>query len=82
MKETVEGNLQRNEIGRWEFAGIELTSGNIVEICIEGHWICGVIECWSNNYYWFSRREGIPVVLHSGIRARLPDPYERKTAKA
>ena len=65
------GKLQKNELGRWKFSGIELTSGNLVEICIDDHWICGVIEYWHDNYYWFSRKDGVPVVLHTGIFARL-----------
>jgi hypothetical protein len=74
-----EGNLQRNEIGRWEFSDIELTSGSLIEICIEGHWICGVIEYWQDDYYWFSRRDGILVILHSAVKARLPNSNERRS---
>lgn len=75
------GKLQRNEIGRLEFSGIELTSGNVVEICIDGNWICGVIEYWHDNYYWFSRKDGVPVVLRSGIHARLFNSNQRRTTK-
>lgn len=74
--------LRKNDCGRWEFGLYELTSGSIVEIQIDSQWICGVIEYWQDAYYWFSRRDGIPVILHSGIQARLPNLNERKTSKA
>lgn len=67
---TVEGNLKRNEIGRWELGELELTSGAAVELLIEGNWILGNIESWNGEYYWFSRTDGVPVVLHSGLRAK------------
>lgn len=70
--------LQKNDCGRWEVGTHELTSGSIVEIQIDGHWICGVIEHCHDSYYWFSHRDGIPVVLHSGIYARLPNSSERR----
>lgn len=73
--------LRRNDCGRWEVGHVELTSGCLVEIEIDDFWICGVIEYWHDNYYWFSRRNGVPVVLHSGIPARLPDSYGRRSAK-
>lgn len=77
-----ESTLQKNDCGRWEVGFTELTSGSIVEIQIDGQWICGVIEYWHDNYYWFSRQDGVPVVLHSGIQARLPNSYERRLTKA
>lgn len=73
--------LQKNDCGRWEVGPVELTSGSLVEIQIDGLWICGVIEFWHDNYYWFSRRDGVPVVLHSGISARLHNPNERRPVK-
>ncbi|MBX3033554.1 MAG: DUF5348 domain-containing protein [Bdellovibrionaceae bacterium] len=79
MNESNEGKLRRNDIGRWEFLDIELTSGSLVEICIEGHWICGAIEHWQDGYYWFSRRDGVTVILHSGIKARLPNSHEGRS---
>ena len=66
------GKIFRNECGRWEFDDVEFTSGSVAEIEIDGHWLRGVIEYWTDGYYWFSQRDGIPVVLHSGIHARLP----------
>lgn len=74
--------LRKNDRERWEVGSVELTSGSVVEIQIDGHWICGVIEYWHDNYYWFSRQDGVPVVLHFGIRARLPNSYEGESAKA
>ena len=66
----VEGNLKRNSIGRWEIENLEFTSGAALELLVEGNWIPGNIESWNGEYYWFSRTDGIPVVLHSGIKAR------------
>ena len=66
-----EGNLRLNSCGRWEFDDFELTSGSLVEICIDGNWLLGVIESCDGKYYWFSRRDSIPVILRKGIKARL-----------
>ncbi|NJL24736.1 MAG: DUF5348 domain-containing protein [Calothrix sp. SM1_5_4] len=74
--------LQKNDCGRWEVGIHELTSGSLVEIRIDGQWICGVIEYWQDAYYWFSRYDGIPVILHSGIYARLPNFSERRNSRA
>lgn len=74
--------LQKNDCGRWDVGTHELTSGSLVEIRIDGQWICGVIEYWQDAYYWFSRYDGIPVILHSGIYARLPNFNERRNSRA
>lgn len=65
-----EGKLKRNLIGRWEVGEVELTSGTAVDLQIEGQWISGNIEFWHDDYYWVSRKEGVPVILHSGVNAR------------
>ncbi len=72
MKFETEGKLQRNELGRWEVLDVQLCSGSPVDILIDGHWISGVIEHWQGDYYWFSRYDGIPVILSSSIVARIP----------
>ncbi len=72
-----ENTLQRNDCARWAFGEIELKSGRTVEIQIDGQWLCGVIEYWHDNYYWFSRKDGVPVILHSGIKARLHNTQQR-----
>ena len=66
-----EGKLFLNSCGRWEFDDFELTSGNFVEICIDGHWILGVIESYDGKYYWHSRRDRIQIILRKGVQARL-----------
>jgi hypothetical protein len=66
-----EGGLVMNDCGRWEFDEIELTSGSLVEIRIDGTWLLGVIEATNGKYYWFSRHDSIPVILRTGIRARI-----------
>ena len=67
---THEGTLKRNKIGRWEIEDLELTSGHSVDLLIGGHWLKGHIEFWTDDYYWFSLGEGIPVVLGAGVRVR------------
>ena len=67
----LEGKLQRNESGRFEVEEFALTSGHLVEIKIAGQWCFGIIEYWRDDYHWFSRPEGIPVILHNGVRARI-----------
>jgi len=64
------GALKRNSIGRFEVLGIELTSGDSVDLMIDGQWLKGIIEFWENDYFWFSQGEGIPVVLRSGFMVR------------
>jgi hypothetical protein len=68
-----EETLKRNDICRWTVGDVELTSGSIVEINIDGVWLKGTIEYWHSeeDYYWFSFQDGVPVILNSGIRARL-----------
>ena len=63
--------LEQNAIGRCEIGQRELTSDANIELRIGGHWILGNIEFWSGDYYWFSRTDGVPVVLHSGLKARF-----------
>ena len=48
----------------------ELTSGAVVDLFIGGHWISGRIEFWKHDYYWFSSKDEIPVVLRFGVKAR------------
>lgn len=68
----IEGKLLRNSCERFEVADLELTSGTLVEIEINKTWLLGVIEYWKDAYYWFSKVEGIAVILRNGINARLP----------
>jgi hypothetical protein len=65
------GKLKRNSYDRWDLLDAELTSGDPVDLLIEGHWISGQIEFWNSTYYWFSRRDGVPVVLNVSLTARL-----------
>lgn len=68
----INDQLRRNDIGRWVVENYELTSGDSVELLIEGHWISGQIEFWNDDYHWFSQNNGVPVVLNSNLRARRP----------
>ncbi len=67
-----EGKLLRNDCERFEVGDFELTSGSVVEIQINRTWLLGVIEYWKDAYYWFSKVEGIAVILRNGMSARLP----------
>ncbi len=69
----LEGKLLRNSCERFEVADFELTSGTLVEIEINKTWLLGVVEYWKDAYYWFSKVEGIAVILRNGINARLPE---------
>ena len=65
------GKLQKNDCDRFEFEGVVLTSGSVVEIKIGGQWMKGSVEHWLGAYHWFSRPEGVPVRLRNGIEARI-----------
>lgn len=66
------GKLIRNECERFEIDDYQLTSGSIVEIKINNNWLLGIVEHWRDGYYWFSKDEGIAVILRNGISARIP----------
>jgi hypothetical protein len=67
----IEGTLKRNLGGRWEVKELELAAGAVIELFIGEHWIAGTIECWNGDYYWFSRGDGVAVVLDASIKARI-----------
>lgn len=70
-----EGRLLRNDCQRFEVGDYELTSGSLVEIQINKTWLLGVIEHWQDGYYWFSKIEGIAVILRNGMQARLSESF-------
>ena len=67
------GKINLNANGRYELVGVELTSGDPLDLLIEGHWIRGHLEFWADAYYWFSRTDNIAVVLRSGLTARVSE---------
>ncbi len=69
---SVSGKLIRNDCERFEIDDCQLTSGSLVEIKINNNWLLGIIEHWRDAYYWFSKDEGIAVILRNGISARIP----------
>ena len=82
-----EGTLIRNDIGRWEFAGIELTSGDVAEILLAGQWLRGRVEYMhGSEAYSFIVSSGLDsetvVLLHTGMQARLPEPGARRDGEA
>jgi len=68
-----EGNLRKNSIGRWEVERQELTSGDPVELLIEGHWISGNIEFWGLSGFPHRHLEA----LRNSASARYFSPYNR-----
>ncbi len=66
-----EGLLKRNCFQRFEVGDVEIKSGAIVEIEINKTWLLGVIEHWHESFFWFSKFEGIAVILRNGINARV-----------
>lgn len=80
MKELT--RIVRGDNGRLEISGVEIAPGIALGLLIDGHWIMGVIENWSDEVFWFSRYDGVPVVLHSGLVARLPEHEIRRFTEA
>ena len=68
---TSEGPLKRNCFQRFEVGDVEIKSGAIVEIEINKVWLLGIIEHWHESVFWFSKLEGIAVILRNGINARI-----------
>lgn len=73
-----EGALSKNEIGRWEFGGLELTSGSVVEVLLAGQWVRGRIEYLHDlQEYQLIVSSGKStetfLVLHAGMPARTPN---------
>jgi len=66
-----EGTLKKNEIGRWEFAHIELTSGDAVEVFV-GQWIEGRVEHDGRDYVLLVGEQCVTIRLQAGMQARLP----------
>jgi hypothetical protein len=65
------GTLEKNETGRWEYADRELTCGDVVEIDI-GTWIKGRIEHNGRDYYLLAPDGMTEIGLHKGLPARTP----------
>jgi hypothetical protein len=67
------GKLKKNSNGRYELVDFEFTSGSRMELLIGGNWIKGYIEVWNDSYHWFSKPEGVPVLLQNGLTVRIPE---------
>ena len=72
-----EGKLMRNDIGRWEYAGYELTSGDPVEVLVAEQWIRGRIEYLHASQAYLLVLSSGPdsetyLMLHAGMEARTP----------
>jgi Domain of unknown function (DUF5348) len=64
------GGIQKTVAGRYRLNDLNLSSGDCVELLVGGHWAKGTVEFWNGEYHWFSRSEGIPVVLQEGMVMR------------
>lgn len=67
------GKLKKNSNERFELVDREFTSGSPMELLIGGHWIKGDVEFWNDSYHWFSRAEGVAVLLRNGLTVRIPE---------
>ena len=72
-----EGVLTKNDIGRWEYDGNELTSGEAVEIFAAEQWLRGRIEYLQGSQAYALIVSSGPdsetfLVLHTGMQARTP----------
>ena len=67
----IQGFLKKDITEGWQIEGIDLLSGDQVELLIGGQWICGSIEYWNGECYWFSSGDGVPVQLDFSIKARI-----------
>jgi len=66
-----DSTLKKSTSGKWTLKGIDLTSGDCLDVYIEGHWIRIKIEHDKHGYY------AIPgsVRLHKGLWARFIGDY-------
>jgi len=72
-----EGILTKNDIGRWEFDELELTSGDAVEVFVAEQWVRGRIEYLHGSQAYALIISSGPdsetfLVLHTGMQARTP----------
>lgn len=67
-----QGVLKHNQSGRYEIPGTYFTSGDQIELLIEGKWVAGRIEyCYKNDDYYFLSNEIGNVYQLTGYRARV-----------
>ena len=72
-----EGTLAKNDCGRWEFDGYELTSGDRVEVLVGSTWVLGRIEYLHGSHGYALLLPSGPqtetiLQLHRGMQARTP----------
>lgn len=62
------GRLKRTPVGRWSIGDdFEITSGCVIEVKIDRHWIRTCIEHNGRDYY----ATVSSIRLHAGLEARL-----------
>lgn len=72
-----DGTLKRNDLGRWEYADLELTNGDAVEVFVAEQWIRGRIEFLHGSQAYQLVISSGPdsetyLMLHTGMQARQP----------
>lgn len=65
--------LFKNGCDRWQFGGIELSCGSVVEVEAFGCWLLGRIEAGERGYFLLDPDTTAILYLREGMKARLPD---------
>lgn len=65
--------LFKNGCGRWQFGGVELSCGSVVEVEAFGHWLLGRIEAGARGYFLLDTDTSATLYLCEGMTARLPE---------
>jgi hypothetical protein len=75
MKKPVnDKRLFKNDLNRWQFDRIELSSGSPVELFIFDQWLTGRVEYdQARRAYVFLHESSDTLILEAGMKARLPD---------
>jgi beta-lactamase class D len=67
----VAGQIERNEIGRFELHEVELTSGSSVELRFREGWVAGHVEHDGQDYVFVSHEDQCFAALADGMEARV-----------
>ena len=67
--------LKQNSLKRWELDDHELTSGSVLEIQLDGHWITGRVEYSHERqmYVLLIPNGKATILLSSFLTVRLPE---------
>lgn len=67
--------LLKNDVGRYELDGRELTSGSAIEVWLAGRWIAARIEHDNDRLrdYYIAISGGGALIISESLEARLPE---------